>query len=135
MKRADFQKLAKLRLEEAKILLANGKAQGAYYLAGYAVECALKSCLAKQMQKYEFPPRNTNAYYSHDLDKLAETAKIDLKAEFRNKPILETNWQIVVLWNEQARYAPQIPPSDARKLISAIDDPQEGVMQWLQSLW
>jgi hypothetical protein len=40
--RADFQKLADMRIKEAGILLAAGEFDGAYYLAGYAVECALK---------------------------------------------------------------------------------------------
>jgi hypothetical protein len=38
--RRDFKILAELRSEEVLILLAKGKQQGAYYLAGYAVECA-----------------------------------------------------------------------------------------------
>jgi HEPN domain-containing protein len=45
MNRFDSQKLASLRLREAKALLAAGFPEGAYYLAGYAVECALKACL------------------------------------------------------------------------------------------
>ena len=42
MNRADFQKLAALRLNEAKALLDNKCYEGAYYLIGYAVECGLK---------------------------------------------------------------------------------------------
>ncbi len=48
MNRSDFQRLTRLRLDEAKVLLANERYQGAYYLIGYAVECALKACIAKQ---------------------------------------------------------------------------------------
>jgi HEPN domain-containing protein len=40
MNRADFQKLAELRIREAKVLLDSKHYEGAYYLAGYAVECA-----------------------------------------------------------------------------------------------
>ena len=39
MNRADLKQLAQLRLREAKALLDGGHAPGAYYLAGYAVEC------------------------------------------------------------------------------------------------
>jgi len=42
MNRADFQQLADERISEAAVLLAASKFSGAYYLAGYAVECALK---------------------------------------------------------------------------------------------
>lgn len=40
--RSDFEKLIELRLREAKLLLVAKEWDGAYYLAGYAVEFALK---------------------------------------------------------------------------------------------
>ena len=49
--RSDFQWLAKTRIREAKALLDNGLFDGAYYLAGYAVECALKACIVKKIRK------------------------------------------------------------------------------------
>jgi hypothetical protein len=45
--RRDFRTLAELRAEEARVLLRSRRQLGAYYLAGYAVECALKACIAK----------------------------------------------------------------------------------------
>jgi len=47
MNRNDFQQLADVRIDEAVVLLDQGKYDGAYYLAGYAVECSLKACIAK----------------------------------------------------------------------------------------
>ena len=49
MNRTDLQQPALTRLAEAKALLAAGFPAGAYYLAGYAVECALKACIAKDV--------------------------------------------------------------------------------------
>jgi len=43
--RDDFQKLANDRIADAKHLLEGKRWGEAYYLAGYAVECALKSCV------------------------------------------------------------------------------------------
>jgi hypothetical protein len=65
--RRDFKALADLRAEEAGILLAERKTQGAYYLAGYAVECALKACIAKKTKRFEFPPKKAyvEKAYSH----------------------------------------------------------------------
>jgi len=37
--RRDLQELSKVRLKEARALLDFGLYDGAYYLAGYAVEC------------------------------------------------------------------------------------------------
>jgi len=44
----DFQNLCKRRVDEATTLLSAGHSDGAYYLAGYAVECAFKACICKQ---------------------------------------------------------------------------------------
>ena len=54
MNRNDFQKISRLRVKEAKALLDSGYPVGAYYLMGYAVECALKACIAKQTKRYDF---------------------------------------------------------------------------------
>lgn len=54
--RTEFRELADQRLDEAKALLDLGKWAGAFYLAGYAVELALKACIIKRlMESDEFP--------------------------------------------------------------------------------
>lgn len=57
MNRYDLQKLAVLRVKEGKVLLDNKCYEGAYYLLGYAIECALKACIAKQTKKFDFPEK------------------------------------------------------------------------------
>ena len=57
MNRYDLQKLSRLRVREAKVLLDNKCYEGAYYLLGYAVECALKACIARQTKAFDFPDR------------------------------------------------------------------------------
>jgi HEPN domain-containing protein len=47
--RAEFQQLAHARLEESKALPDLGRWDGAYYLAGYTVELALKACIIKTL--------------------------------------------------------------------------------------
>jgi HEPN domain-containing protein len=51
MNRADLQSLSNLRLADARALLSAGRFAAAYYLAGYAVECALKACIARAVQR------------------------------------------------------------------------------------
>src|SRR4051812_17677734 len=77
--RTDFQALADVRIDEAKVLLDQGMFDGAYYLAGYAVECALKSCIARLTIEHDFPPRNTGDYYSHQVGKLVRTAGLTVQ--------------------------------------------------------
>jgi HEPN domain-containing protein len=55
MNRADFQQLAELRLQDAEALLQAGRYEAAYYLAGYAIECALKACIAKRTEAESSP--------------------------------------------------------------------------------
>ena len=56
MNRGDLQLLANIRLDEAKALLAASLPAGAYYLAGYAVECGLKACIAKLTNQHGVLP-------------------------------------------------------------------------------
>ncbi len=96
--RRDFQRLAELRAEEARILVRNRKQQGAYYLAGYAVECGLKACIAKQTRKHEFPPDRDYAreIYTHNLSKLLQQAGLEmqLQNEMKASPTLANNWNV-----------------------------------------
>jgi hypothetical protein len=52
-----FQRLAELRLLEAKLLFRERQPSGAYYLAGYAIECALKAIIAAQFRANEIPDK------------------------------------------------------------------------------
>ena len=57
--RRDFQRLARLRLRDARVLMRNGNSEAAYYLIGLAVECAVKACIAKNTRRYDFPRTRT----------------------------------------------------------------------------
>lgn len=48
MNRGELQELALIRLQDAKVLLDNHCFDGAFYLSGYTIECALKACIAKK---------------------------------------------------------------------------------------
>ncbi len=119
----DFKNLSLKRIEEAKCLLDNKQFSGAYYLAGYSVEFALKACYCKTVPKKSFPPKR-NIYdklYKHDLNGLLDVSGI--KHEFE-KSLTENNdlnakWEIIKDWNEESRYAIMIE-NDARPMIEAI---------------
>src|SRR3954464_13012587 len=110
MNRTDFKKLVELRVKEAKILLDNKCYEGAYYLAGYAVECALKACIAKKTKRYDFPPseKTVREFYTHELEKLVRGA--DLAGALKSKEVSDVqfslNWAVAKGWKEQARYEP-----------------------------
>jgi HEPN domain-containing protein len=104
--RSDFQWLAKTRIQEAKALLDKGLFDGAYYLSGYAVECALKATIAKRIRRSELPDKTLiNDLYTHNLKKLLGLA--DLQVEYKQATANQqfaANWDVVRNWSEEARY-------------------------------
>ncbi len=138
MNRNDLQNLSRLREKEAKVLLDNGYFAGAYYLLGYAVECALKACIAKQIRRYDFPDLTlVRDSYTHNLEKLFNLSglKNDLQREFRTHPNLEVNWTTVKDWSEQTRYNSGISEKSAGDFYSAVTARQHGVLSWLRKRW
>jgi hypothetical protein len=138
MNRQDFQTLAHVRLEEAKVLLDAGHAAGAYYLAGYIIECALKACIARQTREYDFPPdpETVRQVYSHRLPALLLRAGLEgrLRVDAPGGSPLDKNWGTVLRWKEDSRYR-TIDVVEARTLYNAIADPKHGVLVWLQQNW
>jgi HEPN domain-containing protein len=134
--RADFQILARLRLEEARVLLGNGKQDGAYYLCGYSIECALKACIAKQTQQHDFPPRRAQELYTHDLTRLLRFSELEplLDSSRAQDPQLEANWATVKDWTEESRYRRHTFDA-AMDIYRAVADPAHGVLQWLVRHW
>ena len=55
--REGFRRLAEQRITEAQALLDAGLPSGAYYLAGYSVECALKASICQLFGAQELPIR------------------------------------------------------------------------------
>lgn len=138
MNRKEFQKLAHQRIKEARILLQKRQASGAYYLAGYAVECALKACIAKQTKRYEFPDKDkVNQSWKHDLTDLVKAAGLEqeLKGLLQAQHAFKLNWTLVKDWNTKKRYDLRITIQAARDLQGAITDPNDGVLQWLSRHW
>lgn len=137
MNRADFQKLAKLRVKEAKLLLDNKFYEGAFYLAGYAVECALKACAAKKTKRYDFPPQNAGALYTHNFETLVALTglKPDLDAELMRSKGFRKNWATVRSWSPFTRYETKIDDKRAHDLYVAITVDPDGVLSWLKKYW
>jgi hypothetical protein len=138
MNRNSLQRISRLRVREAGILLKNGCFSGAYYLLGYAIECAFKACIAKQIKRYDFPDRKLiNDSYTHDLEKLLGVSglKVEYQTEIQSNPGLEINWAIVKDWSEQSRYSTDISETMARDFYSAVTARKNGVLTWLRKWW
>jgi len=137
MDRKDLRALSRVRLSEARALLKAGLPDGAYYLAGYAVECALKACIAKETRRYEFPEKKrVDASYTHNLKELVRVAELrdELQAAVETDPLFRRYWRLVQLWSEQSRYG-RHSPEGSQDLIEAISDRNHGVMKWVKHYW
>ncbi len=137
MNRKDLQNLTDIRLKDAQALFLAKQFSGAYYLAGYALECAFKACIAKQYKRYEFPDRKiVNDSWTHDLRKLASIAKLDEIRDERAKQddIFRKNWDVSILWSEESRYR-TADRSSCKTLIDAIMEEHHGLIPWIKALW
>jgi HEPN domain-containing protein len=137
MNRDDFKRLAEIRVREARTLLDAGHYPGAYYLIGYAVECALKACVSKQIKRYDFPDKKfANAAYTHELKDLVGVAGLsrDLERDRVANSNLDANWLVVKDWNESFRYDLGITRQRAFGLYSACTG-RNGVLQWIRRRW
>lgn len=136
--RTDLQKLAQSRIEEAEALLKAKKWAGAYYLAGYAVECGLKACVAKKTRRHDFPDKDFAAKcFTHKIEQLVVQAGLQgiLQAARIADADLDVNWTIVKDWDEKARYEWKRSRAKAQELYDAITDPVHGVLTWIKLHW
>jgi len=137
MTRRDFQRLTRLRLNDARTLLRNGNNEGAYYLTGLAVECALKAAIARKTRRYDFPPEPKflrDGVYVHDLNKLLVAAGLDkaLDASAATNAQLKQNWIVVKDWAVESRYI--VAGLSAQALYRAAAG-RNGVLGWLRQHW
>ena len=135
--RNDFQRLAELRLIESRFLLDAGFPDGAYYLAGYAVECALKACIAKGTKQHDFPDKRlVEKSYTHDVEKLLDAAGMsdNLKRVLAQNRGLKLDWETVREWSEQSRYETK-SVQDATALLKAVEDQAGGLLPWIRLRW
>jgi HEPN domain-containing protein len=124
-------------LKESKTLLDAGFPNGAYYLAGYAVECALKACIAKKTRAHDFPEKKLVIdSHSHDLGKLFRIAElnIELDAAILADPSMKSKVDTIEDWSETSRYETK-SVQEATDLLEAVEDATGGLLPWIKSRW
>jgi len=119
------------------MLLRAGRSSSAYYLAGYAVELALKACISSSFLSDTIPDKAfVTEIYTHNLEKLLGTAGLQyhFTSDSKKNPSLAAAWGIASKWTEASRYTLWDQVS-ASNLVDAIGDPQNGVFQWVKKHW
>jgi hypothetical protein len=108
-------------------------------VAGYAVECALKSCVLAQMIHTGGVFTNkkfAEECFTHDFGTLVRLAGLtpSLHTELAANPAFVAFWGIAILWKETSRYEQKTQP-EADALYLAITDNPNGVMRWIRNYW
>jgi len=138
MDRTDLQRICECRLKEARILYEHGRFDGAYYLLGYALECSLKSCIAKQIKEHVVPDKDLiNKFYTHKLNDLLGFA--GLRPKFEEACMadndLKLNWAVVGNWSEACRYRHNFEWKETKDFFDAVHNERSGVLKWLMNWW
>jgi hypothetical protein len=102
---SDLRTLAHSRLQDAHILFANARYDGAGYICGYAVELILKARICDTLNWPGYPAsgsefKNLLSFKTHNLDVL-------LSLSGREQTIKQNHfahWSIVSDWNPEDRY-------------------------------
>jgi hypothetical protein len=135
--RKDFQQLVAMRAKEAQALAKSGNQNGAYYLGGFVIECALKACIAKKTMRHDFPADRhyANLVYSHDLTQLLRLAGLEagLEREMKTNPRLAANWGVVKTWNVESRY--ETSTLNGADMVAAVKSSKDGVLKWIKHYW
>lgn len=135
-KRDDLKRIAQAKLDDSLLLWRNGSYSNAYYLAGYAVEIALKSCIARQVIAETIPDKEfLKQIYNHKFDILIGLAgmRIDLD-EAKKDSQFAANWALVNEWSPDSRYEIH-EKAEAQFLVEAIGNKANGVFPWIQRHW
>ncbi len=96
------------RFKEAKILMENGRFDGAVYLCGYALELLLKRHICIVLNWDDgYPSSNKEfeklkTFKTHDLDCLLKLS--GLEKQIRSNSKLFASWQIANTWDSEIRY-------------------------------
>lgn len=134
--RVDAQRLAQEKLDDARLLADHQRYSTAYYLAGYAVEIALKAAVARSIVAETIPAKGTiDRVYTHDFSRLVTIAGLDasLRRASADEDFL-ANWNTVGRWSPESRYA-IVNSYACAALIDAIVRPGSGVFEWLRKHW
>ena len=143
--------LAYQRLDEAVLLCEHGRYDGAFYLAGYSVELALKARICNNIGL----PALFDEDKDNEINKISSVGEVrrflkthnlttlliisGLKAKFeknkaREKEFANAGALLFNDWNEKTRYKHRghADKKNVKKLISLLSDNTHGLLKWIE---
>jgi hypothetical protein len=139
LNRAALQQLSDERIEDAHALIAAKRWAGAYYLASYALECVLKSCVLAYIDRtgiiFEDKKYAQNCW-THNIEDLVRQSGLSIERDKAagTNITLGQHWLIAKDWSESSRYR-MSTQLQAEKLLHALTDNTDGVLPWVKNFW
>jgi len=132
--RVQLKALSRLRRREAQLLFEARLYDGAAYLAGYAVELALKARICRVLDLTEYPDTGEmrRTFATHDLNQLLKLAGLERKLETSGSSLVEM-WPSVARSLPERRYqaAGTTTEAEVRGILNAVDE----VRRWITKYW
>lgn len=132
--------MAQLRLDESSLLLDQNFCTGAHYIAGYAVEFAIKAVICKRLnveifddELLDIPKEVSKSFKIHNLRNLIILSGLqqELKKLIKEDSEIAKAWTIVSEWNEQQRYKLDCEKATALRFLNAV----KIVIRWIKTHW
>ncbi len=139
---SDIAALAEAKLNDAECLLANGRNDNAYYLAGYTIELFLKAKVCKTLniddlfdesptkQKLKNEGTILKPYKVHDYEQLLILSGLysDFQTELIGNTSFKVSWSIVSGWSEKSRYLTGQTQQSVKDFITSVKE----IAKWIQ---
>jgi HEPN domain-containing protein len=138
MTRKDLKELSRLRLREAEALYKAHLYDGCVYLAGYAVELALKARICRLLHIKEYPTGDLGRVFKvHSLDQLRVLAGLSAEIDMSKNKELFDNWSKAVDWDPEQRYETpgKYNARTAKIILDSLTAKPNGVFTWLSLRW
>jgi HEPN domain-containing protein len=134
-----LQQIAEEKAADASLLLSNGRFANAYYLAGFAIEIALKAVISRRFRADEYPDKSLvkdlHIHHIHEFSRLVSLAGLTMALEKKRElASFDANWSLLVQWHVDSRYA-IIEAAKAEAMVNAVTSRDDGVLQWIRSYW
>ncbi len=98
---SELLRIAAVRLKDAAVLLAARRYDGAVYLCGYAVECALKARICRTLRWQDYPL--TKGYKSFKVHNLGVLLHLTGREQIVKRNYF-FEWSVVAKWDPEVRY-------------------------------
>lgn len=101
----EVRRLASARLQDAKVLFAARRYDGAVYICGYTVELALKARICRTLKWSGFPEteaefKGLGSLKVHGLDALLHFTGREATVKSKFMP----EWSVIAAWSPDSRY-------------------------------